>query len=157
VQHHPALLQEIAMHVLLLLLLQGTAPAIPSEAQQLGVRLARTSGLAAIAPVLIEKDLADLSREDTSLSAAERERLLSMGRNEARAGLEKLMQAIGSGYAQQLSVEDLRVGDAALFSVAGAPAGALACSGEQAAKHKATAAERLRDEGLSKVARRGDP
>lgn len=97
------------MHALLLLLLQGTAPAVPSEAQQLGVRLARTSGLAAIAPALIEKDLADLSREDASLSVAERERLLSMGRAEARAGLEKLMQAIGSGYAQRLSIEDLRV------------------------------------------------
>jgi hypothetical protein len=97
------------MHALLLLLLQGTAPASPSEAQQLGVRLARTSGLAAIAPLLIEKDLADLAREDASLSVAERERLLSMGRNEARAGLEMLMQAIGSGYAQRLSIEDLRV------------------------------------------------
>jgi hypothetical protein len=97
------------MHALLLFLLQGTVPALPSEAQQLGVRLARTSGLAAIAPALIEEDLAELAREDASLSPVERERLLSIGRREARAGLEKLMQAIGSGYAQRLSITDLRV------------------------------------------------
>jgi hypothetical protein len=91
------------------MLLQASGPAIPSEAQLLGVRLAKTSGFAAIAPSLIEKDLAELAREDASLSAAQRERLLSIGRTEARAGLEKVMLAIGSGYARRLSVEDLRV------------------------------------------------
>jgi hypothetical protein len=101
--------REIAMHALLLMLLQASGPAISSEAELLGVRLARTSGLAAIAPALIEKDLAELAREDASLSAAERERLLSIGRTEARAGLEKVMQAMGSGYARRLSVEDLRI------------------------------------------------
>jgi hypothetical protein len=97
------------MHALFLMLLQASGPAIPSEAQLLGVRLAKTSGFAAIAPSLIEKDLAELAREDASLSAAQRERLLSIGRTEARAGLEKVMLAIGSGYARRLSVEDLRV------------------------------------------------
>ena len=97
------------MHTLLLMLLQASTPAIPSEAQQLGVRLARTSGLAALAPALIEKDLAELAREDASLSAAERERLLSVGRAEAQTGLEKVMQAIGSGYARHLSIGDLKV------------------------------------------------
>ena len=51
------------MQMLLLMFLQIAANAAPSEAQQLGIRLARTSGLAAVAPALIEKDLADLASE----------------------------------------------------------------------------------------------
>jgi hypothetical protein len=96
------------MQMLLLMFLQIAANAAPSEAQQLGVRLARTSGLAAVAPALIEKDLADLASEDASLTPAERERLLTIGRTEARNGLDKIVQAIGSGYARRLSIEDLR-------------------------------------------------
>lgn len=97
------------MHALLLMLLQASAPAASSEADQLGVRLARTSGLAAIAPALIEKDLAELTREDASLGTEEKERLLGIGRAEAQIGLERVMQAIGSRYARRLSLEDLRV------------------------------------------------
>ena len=97
------------MHALLLILAQAAASSISPEAQDLGLRLARTSGLAAIAPALIEKDLAELAKEDPALTPAERQRLMTLGRAEARAGLEKIMQAIGSGYARHLSVEDLRI------------------------------------------------
>ena len=97
------------MHALTLILAQAAASAISPEAQDLGLRLARTSGLAAIAPALVEKDLQELANEDPSLSAEERQRLIDFGRAEARAGLEKIMKAIGSGYARHLSVADLRV------------------------------------------------
>jgi hypothetical protein len=97
------------MHALLLILAQAAASSIPPEAHDLGLRLARTSGLAAIAPALIEKDLAELAKEEPALTPAERQQLMTLGRAEARAGLEKIMQAIGSGYARHLSVEDLRI------------------------------------------------
>jgi hypothetical protein len=76
------------------------------------VRLARTTGLAAIAPALVEKDLTELANEYPALSTGERQRLMTIGRTEAQAGLSKVMAAIGSGYARRLSVEDLRVLDA---------------------------------------------
>jgi len=108
------------MIALLMALLQAAMPAVAPEAQELGIRLARTSGLAAVAPALIEKDLAELLSEDASVTAAERERLMRIGREEARAGLERAMQAIGLGYAKRLSVEDLRL----LVATAETPAAA---------------------------------
>lgn len=97
------------MHALTLILAQAAASTISPEAQDLGVRLAKTSGLAAMAPALIEKDLTDLANENPALSAEERQRLMSLGRAEAQVGLEKIMKAIGSGYARRLSVSDLQV------------------------------------------------
>lgn len=85
------------------------APAATSEAEQLGVRLARMTGIATVAPALIEKDLAELSTEDPTLSAAERDTLLAIGRERGKAGLEQVVRAIGRAYARRLSVTDLRV------------------------------------------------
>ena len=90
-------------------LLQVAAPPPSDEAVALGVRLARTGGLAAVAPALIEKDLAELAGEDPSLTNAERTQLLEVGRKTAREGLDRLIQALGAGYAQRLSIEDLRL------------------------------------------------
>jgi hypothetical protein len=97
------------MHALTLILAQAVASTISPEAQELGVRLARASGLAAVAPALVEKDLAELANQEPSLTPEERQRLMNLGRSEARSGLEKIMNAIGAGYARRLSVEDLRV------------------------------------------------
>lgn len=97
------------MHALTLILAQAAASMISPEAQELGVRLARTSGLAAIAPALVEKDLTELANEYPALSSGERQRLMTIGRTEAEVGLGKVLAAIGSGYARRLSVEDLRV------------------------------------------------
>ena len=93
------------MLILLPILLQAAAPS--PEALDLGVRLARTGGLAALAPTLIEKDLTELAA-DKSLSEAERARLFTVGRREANEGLDKIMRAMGAAYARRLSVEDLR-------------------------------------------------
>jgi hypothetical protein len=97
------------MHGLTLILAQAAASTISPEAQDLGVRLARTSGFAAIAPALIEKDLIELASENPTLSAEERQRLFILGRAEAKTGLERAMKAIGLGYARRLSVSDLQV------------------------------------------------
>jgi hypothetical protein len=97
------------MHALTLILAQAAASTMSPEAQDLGLRLARTTGLAAIAPVLVEKDLTDLANEYPALSSGERQRLMTLGRTEAKVGLERIMAAIGSGYARRLSIDDLRV------------------------------------------------
>jgi hypothetical protein len=97
------------MHALILILAQAAASTMSPEAQDLGVRLARTSGLAAVAPALIEKDLNELANEYPALSTRERQRLMALGRTEADVELTKILAAIGSGYARRLSVDDLRV------------------------------------------------
>ena len=79
------------------------------EADALGVRLARTTGLLTMAPMLIEKDLGELAGEDKTLSAADRERLMAIGRDEGRKGMDRIAAALGRGYARRLSLEDLRV------------------------------------------------
>jgi hypothetical protein len=95
------------MFAILLALLQTSQPT--AEVIELGMRLARSSGLAAIAPALIEKDMAELAAEDPSLTAAERERLVQIGREQGREGLDGIVRAIGAGYARHLSAEDLKV------------------------------------------------
>jgi hypothetical protein len=91
-----------------LLASQG-APAPTAEAERLGVRLARNTGIATIAPVLIEKDLTELSAEDPTLTPAERDTLFAIGREGGKTGLEQVVQAIGRAYARRLSVADLRL------------------------------------------------
>ena len=94
----------------LMLILAGQAAlAHPAEAELLGRRLATKSGIATIAPLMIEKDLAELAGEAPGLSQAERQRLLAIGRAEGRAGLDRLVAALGHAYAQRLSVADLRL------------------------------------------------
>lgn len=97
------------MHALLAILLQAAAPTAGTESQELGLRLARSTGLAVVAPAMIEKDLAELAEEDPSLSADQRKRLLALGRAEARAGWERVVQALGAGYAKRLSISDLKL------------------------------------------------
>lgn len=93
------------------LMMQATAPVAPAgaEAEALGRRLAASGTLASILPMMIEKDLSELAAEDKTLTAAERETLLAVGREEGKAGADQLMTVMGSGYAKRLSVADLRV------------------------------------------------
>jgi len=94
---------------LLIMLAAQMAAAPPVEAELLGRRLAAKSGIATIAPLMIEKDLTELAGEAPDLSPAERARLLAIGRAEGQAGLGRLVAALGHAYAQRLSVADLRV------------------------------------------------
>ena len=94
--------------LLVVALMQAATLPVSAEAVPLGVRLAQISGIAVMAPMLIEKDLTELAREDGSLTDAEQRRLIEIGRAQGRAGLDKLAQALGREYAQRLSMEDLR-------------------------------------------------
>lgn len=94
---------------LLALALQATAPDAPSpEALTLGKQLAGSGMLATIAPMLIEKDIAELAAEAPDLSADERARLTEIGRVEGKAGVERLTASLGAAYAKRLSVADMR-------------------------------------------------
>lgn len=94
--------------ILIALQAASSAPTATPEAEDLGIRLARSGGLAAMAPALIEKDAVELAQEAKSLSDAERQHLVEIGRAQGRAGLDRIMRAIGIEYAKRLSVEDLR-------------------------------------------------
>lgn len=87
---------------------QATVSAAPADKDALGLRLARTGPLAAMAPALIEKDLAELAQEDASLTAAQRQRLMEIGKAEGQRGLDRVFAAIGREYAARLSEDDLR-------------------------------------------------
>ena len=93
--------------LILLAASQIVSPLMP-EAESLGRRLTAMSGIATIAPKLIEKDLLDLSQEDKTLSATERTRLLMIGHIEGRRSLDRLIATLGHAYASRLSVADLR-------------------------------------------------
>jgi len=87
----------------------GAAMAAPTEeAQALGKRLAAAGTLATIAPLLIERDVADLAKEATTLTPTETARLKAIGQAEGRKGIDRLTAAMGAAYAERLSVDELR-------------------------------------------------
>jgi hypothetical protein len=94
--------------MLFLMALVAVSAAPGREAEALGVRLARTSGIATIAPMMVQKDLTELAKEDPSLSSAQRERLRQIGSAEGQAGIELVVAALGASYAKHLSLRDLR-------------------------------------------------
>lgn len=91
------------------ILVQSVALAPTPEAVSLGIRLARAGTLATVIPLQIEKDLDELAMEDPSLSIEEKAQLSALGRANGQAGLNKLMIALGSEYAQRLSLDDLQL------------------------------------------------
>ena len=95
--------------MLVFLLLAAASVAPSAEAKALGLRLARTSGIVTIAPLMVQKDLADLAKENPSLSPQERERLFQIGNEEGKSGIERVAAALGAAYAKHLSIEDLRI------------------------------------------------
>lgn len=95
------------MLILMMFAAITTGPA--SEAQALGLRLARTNGIATLAPTLAQKDITELAQEDPSLLPDQRKRLMEIGNEVAKAGIERVAQAFGAGYAKHLSLHDLRV------------------------------------------------
>jgi hypothetical protein len=96
-------------YVFIFLLALAAASSANNEANSLGLRLARTSGIVTLAPVMVKKDITDLSKEDVTLSSSQRELLLQIGREESASGIRRLVTALGASYAQHISVEDLRV------------------------------------------------
>ena len=85
------------------------ALAAPSaEAERLGRELAEQGTLAALLPLMREKETADLISEAKDLSAAEQERLRALAGQIFERGRDKLLAATGHAYAERLSVEDLK-------------------------------------------------
>lgn len=107
----------------LLLLVQ--AAAVPAEAEELGLRLARTGTLVTLAPVLAQKDLAELIGEHPELSEGDKQQLRATGQKIAAADAERIARAMGHSYARRLSVAELRELVAASESAAGRHARAV--------------------------------
>lgn len=95
------------MWVLLALAAASSSPS--EEAKALGLRLARTSGIVTIAPMLVQKDLSEIAESNPTLSSIERKRLMQIGTEEGKAGIERIAAALGTAYARHLSVRDLKI------------------------------------------------
>ena len=95
--------------MLILLALAAASSSPTEEAKALGLRLARTSGIVTIAPMLVKKDLTEIAESNPTLSSIERKRLMQIGAEEGKAGTERIAAALGAAYARHLSVRDLKV------------------------------------------------
>jgi hypothetical protein len=84
------------------------APTPSAAALELARRLAAHGALAMVAPMMAEKDLADLASEDPTLTTEQKARLLAIGHTEARTALDRLTRTLGVRYAAKLSIADLR-------------------------------------------------
>ena len=98
------------MPLLALALGQSTpAPVPPSpEAEALGKQVAETGTLAAVLPMIVAKDREQLVAEHPELSDADKAALRASADAAAATAIDRLLTAIGHGYAQKLSVGDLR-------------------------------------------------
>jgi hypothetical protein len=88
--------------MLILLVLAAAAAGPGLEGKALGIRLARTKGIVTLAPTLAQKDVAELAKEDPSMSSDQRQRLIEIGKEETQAGIDRIVQAFGAGYAKHL-------------------------------------------------------
>lgn len=82
---------------------------VPSaEAQRLGRSLAEQGTLASLLPSIKSKETDELLKEDPKLTAAERAQLRATADRIFKASFDRVMDATGNAYAQQLSIRDLR-------------------------------------------------
>lgn len=92
--------------LILAVALQAAAPT--AEAEALGRRLAEGGTLGALLPLMIAKDTEDMLTAHPELSAADKDTLRGIAKDQAAKGMERLMTAEGHGFATALSIEDLR-------------------------------------------------
>ena len=84
------------------------APGQPSkEAVELGVRLARAGSLAAIAPMLAERDIAEVIKDHPDWTERDISIFRTASRRVATSDIDHLVRALGLAYARRLSPEDL--------------------------------------------------
>jgi hypothetical protein len=88
------------------LLLLAAAPS--TEAEALGMRLAKAGTLAALLPMMEVKETEELVAQHKQLSAAEQAQLRATAQEVATTSADRLFAAEGRAYAAELSVEDLR-------------------------------------------------
>jgi hypothetical protein len=79
------------------------------EALALGKRLAETGTLAAMLPMVIAEQREELIAEHPEWSDADKAAMRKLADEMAEDGRRRLIAAIGRGYAERLSVADLRV------------------------------------------------
>ncbi len=87
---------------------QAATPAPSAAAEALGLRLAQTSTLATIAPILVAKDSAELVAAHPELSDAEKTLLRATATRIGTASTAQLNAAFGHAYAARLSIAELR-------------------------------------------------
>ena len=92
--------------LLFTLVLAASAPS--PEAQRLGRILAEQGTLASLLPLIKSKETDELLQEDPKLTPAEQTKLRATADHIFKASYDRLMDATGTAYAQQLSLPDLR-------------------------------------------------
>jgi hypothetical protein len=91
------------------LLALALAAASPTpEGLRLGRALAESGTLAALMPMVADKEIGELVAAHPELSEADRAAFRSSARATYQAGRDRLMDATGRAYAERLSVADLR-------------------------------------------------
>lgn len=92
--------------MILLALAMAAAPA--TEAERLGVRLARTGMLDAVAALATAKETEEVIRDHPKLTPDQQAKLRAMGKTISDAQRERLALEMGKRYAQALSADELR-------------------------------------------------
>ncbi|MDF0542824.1 DUF2059 domain-containing protein [Sphingobium sp. H39-3-25] len=87
-------------------LLLAAAPTTQAEA--LGIRLARSGTLASVLPAVAAKETEELVAAHPELSPTEMTRLRATAADVARKGQDRILQAEGIAFAQKLSLDDLK-------------------------------------------------
>jgi hypothetical protein len=78
------------------------------EGLRLGRELAESGTLAALLPMVADKEIGELVAAHSELTEADRAALRATARATYEAGRARLMEATGRAYAERLSVADLR-------------------------------------------------
>jgi hypothetical protein len=95
------------------------AAAPPAEAQRLGLELAQLGSIAAMLPAIELEQTDQMLDEHPELGTRERLALRRIAHRVAIDGMERLIAAEGRGYAERMSVDDLRAAVAFARSPAG--------------------------------------
>jgi hypothetical protein len=96
------------MMIIALLLVQAAAAAPSPEAEALGLRLARSGTMAAILPLMAQKETDELVAAHPELTPAEQAKLRDTAKTTFAAGAAKVEAAFSRAYAGKLTVPDLR-------------------------------------------------
>jgi hypothetical protein len=94
---------------MVVLLFLAAAAAQPSpEALRLGRQLAETGTLATLLPIIQHKETEELVAAHPELSGTEKDALRATADRVYKAGRERLMQSEAQGFAERLTIADLR-------------------------------------------------
>jgi hypothetical protein len=95
--------------MVILLIAAAAAAAAPSpEALRLGRELAESGTLATLLPLIQHKETEELVAAHPELKMAEKDALRATAERVYKSGRERLMQSEARGFAEQLSIADLR-------------------------------------------------